>query len=423
MSLSVISGLNGLCLADLTDEYDRRGLDSWSDRRLLGAVGEVVSVPKLAPATSFVLHAPLELLARAGLLDRVKPIARGEARRRVVGLAAQYQAAGEPVHAPRPYRAESVGDAAGALVGAIEGGDLGEVDRLASGLGQVATPRELAGFLAGPLAASLAAAAHSSILLYLLLRFAAAGEVPCTLVRGPARELARNPSWRLRWFEDPSEPSAGGPLSQVLLDVPVLGVPGSDFIFPIMNQAEESGIARRLLAGIVSGPFDVAIARAQLSRVAAWSMLSEPPDHAPYGWSHCLTMPQAVMGLAGLGADPSVALAVAATHVVGFRAAMGRERLVGGFAPEHPGSDDLAGAIADGPDAAAAVAWHHRDLDLVEAELATRASLHHDAHLVKYTLACFDAAQADAAERRLYLAAAASLSGWWAQQPATEEAS
>jgi hypothetical protein len=36
-----------------------------------------------------------------------------------------------------------------------------------------------------------------------------------------------------------------------------------------------------------------------------------------------------------------------------------------------------------------------------------------DAHLVKYTLACFDAAAADPRHRRLFLTAAASLVGWW----------
>jgi hypothetical protein len=56
-------------------------------------------------------------------------------------------------------------------------------------------------------------------------------------------------------------------------------------------------------------------------------------------------------------------------------------------------------------------------LDDVVATLATAASHHHDAHLVKYTLACIDAAASDPEQRRLYLAAAASLSGWWAQQP------
>ena len=47
-------------------------------------------------------------------------------------------------------------------------------------------------------------------------------------------------------------------------------------------------------------------------------------------------------------------------------------------------------------------------------DIATAAAVHHDAHLVKYTLACLDAAAADPPERRLYVAAAASLVAWWA---------
>ena len=43
--------------------------------------------------------------------------------------------------------------------------------------------------------------------------------------------------------------------------------------------------------------------------------------------------------------------------------------------------------------------------------------MHHDAHFVKYTLACLHASDADPQSRRLYLAAAASLAGWWAQHP------
>jgi hypothetical protein len=268
-------------------------------------------------------------------------------------------------------------------------------------------------------AASLAAAAHGSILLYLLPRVAPRGEITGAVLRGPARELARMPQWRLRWFEDPDEPVAGTPLADALLDVPGLGLPGSAFIHPVMNQAEESGLAARLLSGVVSSAPDVTAARRDLARVAAWSMLEEPADHAPYGWSHCLTMPQAVLGLAGCGASPRTAVAVAATHVVGFRAALGSRSLEGRFEPPRPGTDDLAEAIGTGRDLAAAVAWHAPEQDLpgVVTELATRASLHHDAHLVKYTLACLDAAADDPDQRRLYLAAAASLSAWWAARP------
>ena len=47
--------------------------------------------------------------------------------------------------------------------------------------------------------------------------------------------------------------------------------------------------------------------------------------------------------------------------------------------------------------------------------LATRAAMHHDAHLAKYTLACLDAAAWDASFAHLYLAAAARLHGVWVE--------
>jgi hypothetical protein len=143
-------------------------------------------------------------------------------------------------------------------------------------------------------------------------------------------------------------------------------------------------------------------------------MLLEPPDHAPYGWSHCLTMPQAVLGLTGCFTEPSDALAVAATYVVGFRAALAQRPLEPAV-PIDPGVT-LAEAIAAGPTIAAGAAWHapsSSDRDIITI-LATNAATAHDAHLVKYTLACLDAAADDPPNRRLFLAAAASLAGWWA---------
>ncbi|HEY7947858.1 MAG TPA: hypothetical protein VID75_09280, partial [Acidimicrobiales bacterium] len=49
---------------------------SWPDDRLLAWAAADVAVPKVDPADSFVLHAPLELLARAALLSRVAAPAR-----------------------------------------------------------------------------------------------------------------------------------------------------------------------------------------------------------------------------------------------------------------------------------------------------------------------------------------------------------
>ena len=42
------------------------------------------------------------------------------------------------------------------------------------------------------------------------------------------------------------------------------------------------------------------------------------------------------------------------------------------------------------------------------------ASAHHDAHYVKYTLACLDASADDPDAGNLYVAAAAYLAAWWA---------
>ena len=388
------------------------------ERQLIAEVGELIAVPKEAPADSFVLHAPLELLARAGLLPFVRPSERPAALERVRGLAAEYASAGDPVEPPADVDVASIEDCAARLVGAIDAGDLDDVDRLARWLGERATATELRHLLAQPVASSLAAAAHASILLDLLPRVALGAGVPVTIVRGPARELARHPDWRIRWFEDPdfvaTPPTT---LTDALLDVPMVGLPGSNFIFPIMSQAEESGIAAKLLTGLIDG--DAAAAGRDLARVAALSMLLESGDHSAYGWSHCLTMPQSVIALAGHGSEPRTAIAVAATHVVGFRAALGQRSLNGGFDPAPPSTSNLGEAIATGQSEAAAVVWHAPDdvLDEIVTDLATRAARHHDAHLVKYTLACFDAAGADPANRRLYLSAAASLSAWWAQFP------
>ena len=390
--------------------------------QLVGAVARVVARPTVAPADSFVLHAPLELLARAGLLRHVRPDARHAARRRIVRLAEEYRAAGPSVPDPRPEAFDSPEAAATALVGAIRAGDLDAVDRAASAFGEQAGPEEIRRLLAAPVARSLAAAGHASILLYLLPRIAPGGEVTGTVLRGPARELARHPDWRLHWFDDDDGIVAGSPLAAALLEVPVLGVPGSDFIFPLMHQAEESGVARRLLSAAVAGEPDVAAARVELARVAAWSMLQEPPDHAPYGWSHCLTMPQAVTGVAGDGPEARTAVAVAATYVVGFRAALGQVALSPSTALAPSTHRHLADAIGAGRDDAAGWVLHAPDaaLDAVRAELASRASAHHDAHLVKYTLACFDAAALDPAGARVFLAAAASLSAFWAALPADD---
>ncbi len=208
-------------------------------------IAPLLAVPKAAPVDSFVLHAPLELLARRVCSRTCGPTGGTPPAAQVERLAAEYAAAGDPVAEPRPVGDEPVPQLATTLVAALEAGDLDDIDRFAAALGDRATPMELRRALSGPVSASLAAAAHASIFLYLLPRVAPAGQLPGRLLRGAARELGRYPDWRLRWFEDSGDPVGSGSLADALLDVPMLGLPGSDFIFPIMHQAEASGTAAR----------------------------------------------------------------------------------------------------------------------------------------------------------------------------------
>jgi hypothetical protein len=85
-----------------------------------------------------------------------------------------------------------------------------------------------------------------------------------------------------------------------------------------------------------------------------------------------------------------VPLAVAATFVVGFRAALATHAL----------GDDVP---VDPPDESVT-------------DLVTFAATHEDAHLVKYTLACLDAAAWDRRRAGLYLSAAAKLGRYWRER-------
>jgi hypothetical protein len=89
----------------------------------------------------------------------------------------------------------------------------------------------------------------------------------------------------------------------------------------------------------------------------------------------------------GASSDSVAAVSIAATFVVGFRAAMSAAPL-GDDVPVAPPAETVT-------------------------ELVTHAATHPDAHLVKYTLACLDAAAWDPDRAGLYLSAAARLGRCW----------
>lgn len=337
------------------------------DSDLIAAATAVIDVPKAAPPDSFVLHAPLELLARALLLERVPASARDAAHKAITDLVHAYADAGA---AADP-----------AAVAALEPSP--SVDDVVL---------------------SLAAAGHAPILLMLRARVA---DVPATFGdRLVAMELARHPGWVLTWPRTRS--AAGRPsgdLAARLARPRSPGDPGSTFIYPTMHLTERSGLAAEVLDGPLRG-LAVDEARRTLLRVAAHSMLQDDPGAAPYGWTHCLTLPQAALAAVDFGADPSVAVAVAATYVLGFRATLGRVRLDYAW---RPPARSAAGSVWAASEAGLA--------ELVDGIVAFGAC-HPDAHVAKYTLACLDATTDDPDAGPLYLAAAAHLHQWWQENKA-----
>jgi len=342
---------------------------------------DAMSIPKAASANSFVLHAPLELMARTQLLRYVPIDTRQPAIDRIEWLAAEYANAGDPVSPPTAI--DGPPDAS-ALIAAVAAGDQELVDAMATAWLPHWTASEVAGALGEALAPSLAAAGHAPIGMSLLLRDPS---LPSTLLRGPLRALAAQPQWRVTWHESVRVNGDPEGIYAALRAAPQLGRPGSDFIHPLMTQAVESGEAERLLAPLLADRYNVHSALRTVTRVAAWSMLHDDPTQAPYGWTHALTMPQAVLSLAGRGVSERTALAVAGTFALGFRLAHGTVALPPIIQPTQ--------SVETWP------------------ELALAAALHEDAHLVKFTLACIDAATADPEFEGLYLDAAAHLVQWW----------
>jgi hypothetical protein len=392
------------------DAWARCRLASASDAVLIQAVAASIAPPKAQIRSSFLLHAPLELLGRAWLLPHVPSHSRENARRRIAEIAARYAAEGPEIES-KPKAYPTTDAALSELSMALHAGDADAADSALLFL----APRIAVGRFRTALAESilplLGAAGHAPVLLMLLK---AAGRFPgCgALLRSPLRALALEANQRLTWME-----GAGGPDGTFVpalfdcLAAPLRVETPSNSIAPTMLAIERDGYAARILAAATSGATAPA-ARRILLRVAALSMLLDDPTHAPYGWTHCLTLPQAILSLEDVASDVTRVIRIAATYSLGFRATLGSVRLkypfspkgrIGSMPPQREPSEVAAAVFNAGAD----------QRQSIRARLVERAAIHADAHLVKYTIACLTAADRDPQESALYLAAAAYLGAWW----------
>ncbi len=366
-------------------------MEQLSDHLLIAAVVRQITPPKRQQSTSFQLHAPLELLARVALLPHVRPEARAGARQKIVELGVKYESHGEAAgRVDVPLR--DVPHAAAALADALTHGDPDTADAALIYLLDHEPLSTTLARLRPILVDHLGAAAHAPILVAELPRVA--DRIPGVeqLLRAPLRSLLQHPAY-LRWHrahEGTAHVDAEARLFDALRAPPPTSS-ATTSIAPTMRSVEDSGLAPALLGEACRG-LSTAGAERVLSRLAAWSMLQESTAHAPYGWTHALTLPQAMLRMT-LGTDDAPAgVAVAATYLLGFRSTLGTVRLE----PTAPV------AIPDAP-----AAW---------TTVATDAALHTDAHFAKYVVACLDAASRDRDYASLYLAAAQRLAAFWASR-------
>jgi predicted N-acetyltransferase YhbS len=385
-----------------------------SDRELVAGAARRIGVPRAGVGVhdrSFVLHAPLELLARAMLLPAVAVDARDQARRRIVTLADRYEQAAPPLVADRAPAAAAVARNTRALSDALDRRDEVDADQAARHLDEHAGAEAIAESLASTTLPVLAAAGHANIYVGLLAR-AAIAATTSTMLRSVIRSLVTDASapMPLPPIRVAPEMEATTALFDVLVEVTPVGAPPSPFIAPLVHHAHERGLVDALIRdGTFHAPPH---APRELLRFAAQAMLQGDSEQAPLGWTHCLTLAQGALRAGRLAGDAPLGTYVSMVYLIAHWGAYG----IGQLDPDHvpePSRHPLPDALGVSPRDAAAAAWHDPDPVGTASILASAAATNHDAHRVKYTLACLDAAADDPSAEQLYLAAAAYLNAWW----------
>jgi hypothetical protein len=407
--------------------WSKSALAAITDRQLIEAVAEIIAIPKASKSSSFILHAPLELSARALLLPFVSQNARDDARRQIASFARRYLNLGD--NSERAAVAfESDEAALVALQAAITSRDVDAADHaiqyLETRIDRHALLRQLSDFVSP----SLAAAAHAPILMSQLSRLSAVVENPSLLLRAPIRFLARHADLQIQWIDRFSLTQTATDEAAVLLALehalcnlprsqaastsiaPMVEAVDNDPAFDKHRQAIADAAPKATLRSVTQ----------RLYRVAAHSMLQDVQREAPYGWTHCLTIPQGILGCVPFARDPQRALACAATHTLATRAKLSEVPIDLDWKPNETSKTIDEVQNASPPDAAAIAYWQtSRNSHAIKTRLADYAATHRDAHLVKYTLACFDAANDFPEDSALFLASAAYLGAWWRMRDKT----
>ena len=414
--------------------YNDRALGELSDADIFDQVCRIVAPPPASGLTSFTLHAPLEVMARYGLIRLVGPADRELARLQMVASASVYGQNVKPMPTPvRTYSFPNSSTAASDLARTCASGDADGMEALALSVAQQFGTATLVNLLAPLTLPTLTGASHSHIGLWLLLRHAeSAGVEVASVLRDAMRALAHDPTAQLKSFQSMSIEGTQcleTPPEEVTKEIleklanPAKGILTGDSIRALLEAAEKTGDVDRLFGDFIRrdlSPLQINAAFRAVLRVAAHSMLQDDVAQAKFGWTHCLTLPQAAFGLSSAMTNRKLALAAALVWITAHRTILSDRALDLGWQPEPIEDVSVLEALQTSPRAAASRVWNALDGELSEIRriLATEASIRNDIHLVKYTRACLDMGAFDPKYARLYLAAAAHLCAiWMAEAP------
>lgn len=419
----------GIDPKNVVDAYHARELDGITDAELYRQVTQLVATPRRR-GTSFSIHAPLEVMARYGLLPLVVRKQRSTARLQLVATAAMYGNDLEPTTPEKTTRRfASLAAAEKQIARALEKRDESWLEstvlQVASQFGTASLVQTLT-----PLALpTMTGASHSHIGLWLLLRHGGAvGSGDAALLRTAVRALAQNPQQRLTSFggmtldgKKPLKRTAIEIEKEILtkLSRPAKVVASSRSMMGQLTATEEAGRVNEMFGELMQYELtneQIDAAFRAVMRVSAHSMLQDDLGQAKFGWSHGLTMPQAAFGLSSFNINRKLALASTLVWITSRRCISGSVPLDFDWEPKKPAlSTTLQEALHTSPHAAAARVWHAERFERPQIiqTLATEASIRNDQHLVKYVRACLDLTTFDPLHERLYLSAAAHICGLW----------
>ena len=155
------------------------------------------------------------------------------------------------------------------------------------------------------------------------------------MLRHPVRELAKG---SVRRIDVPATYSVVDPrgvhaleLLGVLMEQKAIGPPPSSFIAPLVEYAQDNGVFEAFVDdGVFVAPERTPF---ELLRFAALAMLHGPDEHVPYGWTHCLTLAQAPLLIAGSCTDPGQAAFVSLAYLAAHWAGLGSDTVENWFSP------------------------------------------------------------------------------------------